>query len=510
VFPSKKDYNLNKLLPKAISSTGDFLDYFRGLTYGHNLVLQQKFGSVLKLYLDFTASGQPTKFVNRFLEVVEQLWANPHSSGTAAANFATHATHVAKDIIKEFYHAEEFNLFFVGAGSTGGLTHLRKILGIYLPPVTEEHIQEDLSKELNPLIHFAQSIVRAPHEHTAERVAEAQKIIEKYGNEFNFKNLDKADWPVVFITSVEHHSVEVALRGDRVILVKVPLTPDHKFDLDAFQKLLNKPEFKNRKKIALMSAASNITGLKTPVVEVSKILKGADTEKVVAVKQVSESEISAVQNVEGIQLVLNAKTNSYEYVFSNRLSASDYQNLLLDERLRHRRELFVKLYRDVQAWAFFDAAAREPHEPFTEKEIEALDGFTVAAHKSEGGPGATGLLALKPQVYRADLKPTDGGAGGTVSFVSKKNHDFSGDVEERETAGTPPGLAIVRHALAIVQRMILGEKTTVGRERALGQKLFDFLRDDPNFNLIGSQNFADRVPIFSFDVTSGGHTELYF
>jgi selenocysteine lyase/cysteine desulfurase len=78
--------------------------------------------------------------------------------------------------------------------------------------------------------------------------------------------------PVVFVGPYEHHSNEVSWRESLAEVVAIGLTPDGGLDLADLDRKAGDPRYEGRLKIGSLSAASNVTGMKTPVYEAARIL----------------------------------------------------------------------------------------------------------------------------------------------------------------------------------------------------------------------------------------------
>ncbi len=150
---------------------------------------------------------------------------------------------------------------------------------------------------------------------------------------------------------------------------------------------------------------------------------------------------------------------------------------------------------------FFDFAAVAPYVEIdmNRDEDSYFDAIFFSPHKFLGGPGSSGVLVFREELYRSDLPPTAAG-GGTVDYVGFHTHDFSKDIETREMAGTPPILQTIKAALV----MDLKEKIGVDRiERIEAQYTKDFLsklKRMPNIEMVGRVDPEEKIPIISFNI----------
>ncbi len=161
----------------------------------------------------------------------------------------------------------------------------------------------------------------------------------------------------------------------------------------------------------------------------------------------------------------------------------------------------AKICHDNDSLIYFDFAAVAPYvEIDMNKDDDTyFDAIFFSPHKFLGGPGSSGILVFREELYRNDLPPTTAG-GGTVDFVGFHAHDYSKDIETREMAGTPPILQTIKGALA----MDLKEKIGVDRiERIEAEYTKDFLsrlKRMPNIEMVGRVDPEEKIPIISFNI----------
>ena len=153
------------------------------------------------------------------------------------------------------------------------------------------------------------------------------------------------------------------------------------------------------------------------------------------------------------------------------------------------------------ALALVDYAAGGPYLPIDMSAAgdaeAALDAIFLSPHKFLGGPGACGLLVFHERLYRSDLAPSVGG-GGTVDYVGLREHDFTADIEARETAGTPGFFQTLRAALALGVKDALGP-VEVREHEMLGRALARWA-ETGRVEILGPTDPARRVGIVSFNV----------
>ena len=181
-------------------------------------------------------------------------------------------------------------------------------------------------------------------------------------------------------------------------------------------------------------------------------------------------------------------------------AASNVTGVLTDTRA------VARLLHAHGALACFDFAAAAPHADI-DMRLGAPDGYDavfLSAHKLVGGPGAPGILAFDPALYRLRAPTTAG--GGTVSYVSADSHHFVADIEQREDAGTPGTIQRIRAALAFLVRDAVGVATIAALEDSFIRRAIARLRRHPRIQILGNLA-APRLAILSFLVlaTDGRH-----
>lgn len=147
---------------------------------------------------------------------------------------------------------------------------------------------------------------------------------------------------------------------------------------------------------------------------------------------------------------------------------------------------------------FFDFAAIAPYVDIDLSDAKA-DGIFFAPHKFLGGEGTTGVLILKKDLYNLSLPPTHGG-GGTVDYVNQISQDFSHNIIDRENSGTPGALQIIKTALTLKVKDIVGKEVLAKKEHAYSQNIIEYMTNHPGMSLLGQTDPALRIPIISFNI----------
>ena len=162
-----------------------------------------------------------------------------------------------------------------------------------------------------------------------------------------------------------------------------------------------------------------------------------------------------------------------------------------------------KLLRKYDALVCFDAAASSP---YINIPSELYDAMFMSPHKLLGGPGSCGILVLRKSLIDTDLSPTFAG-GGTVQYVNKKEQVYQEEVEQREDAGTPGILQLIRASLAYQLRNEIGFDFIKQQKDELKEVFINELKKIPNCAIYGNQE-EDNIGIVSFNVNGMDPYEL--
>jgi len=217
-------------------------DEVRAGIIGRNAVIETPFGARRLTYADYTASGRAVALVEDRLRELLELYGNTHTEDDATGIFTSEWLRQAEAAIKRLVNAgPEHKIVTVGAGTTAAVHRLQQILGIYVPPAGRDFFRDLLQKHLGPA-----------HAALEERL--------------------RARRPVVFVGPYEHHSNEVSWRECFAEVVEIELTADGLLDLDDLRGKVSSPAYAGRRKIGAFSAASNVSGVTTPVHDVARIL----------------------------------------------------------------------------------------------------------------------------------------------------------------------------------------------------------------------------------------------
>ena len=100
---------------------------------GSNSTFETPYGKRLITYADYTASGKPLKFLEKYLLDLEKFYANSHTEDDVTGEAMTTLLHKSEHIIKEEVNGlDNCSVIATGTGATGGIISLTKILGLSL------------------------------------------------------------------------------------------------------------------------------------------------------------------------------------------------------------------------------------------------------------------------------------------------------------------------------------------------------------------------------------------
>ncbi|MFQ5635119.1 MAG: aminotransferase class V-fold PLP-dependent enzyme [Gammaproteobacteria bacterium] len=222
-------------------------DFLRQQIVGGDCTFSTPFGERLMVYCDFTASGRCLLFVENFIESLQRHYANTHTEDDITGRSMSALLHEAQETIKSAVNAgPDGRIVAVGTGASGAIDKLQQILGVACPPATHELVNRALDEFIG-----------------AERRREFEAFLSRRQ-------------PVIFVGPYEHHSNEISWRQGLATVVTVDLAGDGGIDLGHLEELLQRPEYRNRPRIGSFSAASNVTGMRTPVHDIARLLHRYD------------------------------------------------------------------------------------------------------------------------------------------------------------------------------------------------------------------------------------------
>lgn len=197
------------------------------------------YGRRIMTYGDYTASGRSLHFIEEYMNYIQKLYANSHTEDSVTGLTMTELLHKAEKNIKNMFNAKDHYIIPTNSGATGAIVKLSEILGIYMEPALRVKIDEYISQS----------------------------------NEIsNMDELFKNNRPVIFVGPYEHHSNELIWKESIAEVVVIDLDEKGKIDVEELKKKIVNPEYANRVKLGSFSASSNITGIKSDIYEIAKIM----------------------------------------------------------------------------------------------------------------------------------------------------------------------------------------------------------------------------------------------
>jgi len=230
-----------------IQNTPLEFSFLRRELIGADAPIETPFGERLMVYADYTASGRCLCFVENYLRQLQRIYANSHTEDDISGRSMTQLLKEAEESIKRSVNAGiSGRIISVGSGATGAIDKLQQLIGVSLPPVTRLQLGKLLENALG---------------------AEKLGIFKRYLRE---------NQPIVFVGPYEHHSNEISWRENLATVVTVRLDSEGGIDLKHLEELLQDPAYQGRKRIGSFSAASNVTGIISPVHEIAVLLHRYD------------------------------------------------------------------------------------------------------------------------------------------------------------------------------------------------------------------------------------------
>lgn len=206
---------------------------------GENTFFKTPYGQRLMTYADYTASGRSLYFVEEYMNHLQKLYANSHTEDSHTGQVMTELIHKSEKLIKDHFKAKDHYIIPTGNGATGAIVKLSEIIGSYITPNMKKKVEAHLDKA-------------------------------------RFEDILGDTKPVIFVGPYEHHSNDLVWRESMADLVEIDLDAQGHIDLQDLKQKVSQEKYKGRMKLGSFSAGSNVTGIKSPVYEIARILHEND------------------------------------------------------------------------------------------------------------------------------------------------------------------------------------------------------------------------------------------
>ncbi len=125
-----------------------------------------------------------------------------------------------------------------------------------------------------------------------------------------------------------------------------------------------------------------------------------------------------------------------------------------------------------------------------------LDAIYFSPHKFLGGPGSSGILLFRSELYNNRIPDNPG--GGTVDWTNPwGEHKYIDEIESREDGGTPSFLQTIRVGLCIKLKEQMTVAAILDREAEILARIWPRLSAIPNLHILAHQH-QERLGVISF------------
>lgn len=142
----------------------------------------------------------------------------------------------------------------------------------------------------------------------------------------------------------------------------------------------------------------------------------------------------------------------------------------------------------------------------TERELVRKDAIFFSPHKFLGGVETPGVLIAKKHMFVNKVPENPG--GGTVFFVTEKDHTYLKKQYEREEGGTPSIVGSIRCGMVFQLKRAIGDSLIEQIEHDYTTRALANLRQNRKVVILGNID-SPRLAIVSFLVRHGGNRFLH-
>ncbi|KAF9206648.1 hypothetical protein BGZ49_002057 [Haplosporangium sp. Z 27] len=419
------------------------------------IIANPAFGIKKSIYTDFFASSKPLrKFESIMMENVLPFYANTHTSTTSTAKTTTTAVKLSRETIQRCTnamttpgHVHQATVIFCGDGSTSGINKVRNVFRLG----DEAYWARKANSE--SLVRQFGNIFPKDNEtlnpSTSCTGPCCHTALDPLTSSSLYTRPEPQHRPVVFLSIQEHHSNLLPWRESCADVIVIPENPvTHLLDLEALEHQLILHQHRPLK-LGTFSAGSNITGVLNDTVAISELL--------------------------------------------------------------HKYDAFAFFdYAGVGPYTAIDMNPKPSSDDHT-KNLAYKDGVFISTHKFLGGPGSSGILVARLEIFdwiekhsgtdKNEYIPAAPG-GGTVDMVIQGRHKYTNSVVAREEAGTPNILATIRAGLVFQLQEIVNPEWILQKEYKLAKKILGRLTApemEKSIHVLGASE-QDRVAVFSLTI----------
>lgn len=159
----------------------------------------------------------------------------------------------------------------------------------------------------------------------------------------------------------------------------------------------------------------------------------------------------------------------------------------------------AKRIHEIGGLCFVDFACSAPYIDINmnpDEPGEYLDAIYFSPHKFLGGPGSSGILIFRKELYKNKIPDNPG--GGTVKWTNPwGEHSYTDEIEAREDGGTPAFLQTMKVALSINLKQQMGTEAMLKREEEILDILFPGLESVEGLHLLAKDQ-KNRLGVISF------------
>ncbi|KAG0072472.1 hypothetical protein BGZ89_005862 [Linnemannia elongata] len=416
------------------------------------------FGIKKSVYCDYFASAKALSgFEDIMRNAVLPFYANTHTSTTSTARFTSESVKHARDTIRRCTnaiategHEHQAAIIFCGSGATSGIHKIRSVFRLE----DEAYWMRRAAAASRSGSISGSSTAQSSTHSVSPQLQEAALLASCASNKalsLSTPRLLPQDRPVVFLSIQEHHSNLLPWRDSRADVVVIPENSDHRLDLAILEEQLilhhDRPL-----KLGSFTAGSNITGVLNDTVAISELMH-----------------------------------KHGGYAFYDYAGVGPYTTIDMNP-----------------------PPSNPTIGPFA-RSLAYKDGVFISTHKFLGGPGASGVLVARVEIFswaerhnvtgRNEFGPMTPG-GGTVDMVTSGEHKYSNNILAREEAGTPNILATIRAGLVFRLQEIVNPAWIIQKEYKLAKMVLARLLS-PNLNqtirVLGASELG-RVAVFGLTI----------